>query len=54
MGINPNAKPGEPATVWFVGLLVAALALAGICWAVWRSKHESAEMNEIVGGLDDI
>ena len=22
-------------------------------WAVWRSKHESAEMTEIVGGLDD-
>ena len=22
-------------------------------WAVWRSKHESAEMTEIVGGLED-
>ena len=37
----------------FVGVLVAALAVAGILWAVWRSKHESAEMKEIVGSLDD-
>ena len=23
-------------------------------WAVWRSKHETAEMREIVGSLDDV
>ena len=54
MGINPNAKSGEPTTNWLVGLLITALAVAGIAWAVWRSKHESAEMREIVGGLDDV
>ncbi|MHB8864381.1 MAG: proton/sodium-translocating pyrophosphatase, partial [Pirellulaceae bacterium] len=54
MGINPNAKPDEPSTNWIIGLLISALCVAGIAWAVWRSKHESAEMKEIVGGLDDV
>ena len=49
MGINPSGE----STRWYVGLLMAAVSLAGILWAVWRSKHESAEMKEIVGGLDD-
>jgi hypothetical protein len=37
-----------------IGLLVTALSVAGIAWAVYRSKHESAEMKEIVGSLDDV
>lgn len=55
--MDPNRLYDNPATHvstrWYVGLLVAAVALAGILWAVWRSKHESAEMKEIVGGIDD-
>ena len=31
-------------TNWVIGLLIAAVAVIGIAWAVWRSKHESAEM----------
>ena len=54
MGINPSAKPGQPATNWGIGLLVAVIALLMILWAVWRSKHETAEMTEIVGGLEDM
>jgi K(+)-stimulated pyrophosphate-energized sodium pump len=54
MGINSTPDVAVPLSNRFIGLLITALALAGIAWAVWRSKHESAEMNEIVGGLDDI
>jgi K(+)-stimulated pyrophosphate-energized sodium pump len=40
-------------TDWKVGLTVVVVAVLLILWAVWRSKSESAEMKEIVGGLDD-
>ncbi len=36
-----------------VGVIVAVVCVLLTLWAVWRSKHESAEMKEIVGGLDD-
>ena len=55
VGINPTSGPGttelqwatNKPTNWYIGLLVALLALAGILWAVWKSKHESAEMLEV-------
>src|SRR5512135_1198168 len=37
MGINPNAKQGEPATDWKVGLIVAVVAVLLILWAVGKS-----------------
>ncbi|MEN6450254.1 MAG: sodium/proton-translocating pyrophosphatase, partial [Thermoguttaceae bacterium] len=41
------------ATDWRVGLVVAVVCVLLTLWAVWRSKHESSEMKEIVGGLDE-
>ncbi|MCY2931120.1 MAG: sodium-translocating pyrophosphatase [Planctomycetota bacterium] len=41
------AKKGETGTQWQVGLIVSAVALALILWAVWRSKHETAEMKAV-------
>ena len=43
--VNINST-GEP-TRWGVGLMVAAVSLALILWAVWQSKRESKEMLEI-------
>ncbi len=40
-------------TDWRVGLVVAVVTILLILWAVWRSKHETAEMREIVGSLDE-
>jgi K(+)-stimulated pyrophosphate-energized sodium pump len=54
MGINSSSTVVATLSSRFVGLLITALSVAGIAWAVWRSKHESAEMKEIVGGLDDV
>jgi K(+)-stimulated pyrophosphate-energized sodium pump len=53
LSYNAMGIPKEASTNRFIGVLVAAVALAGIAWAVWRSKHESAEMTEVVGGLED-
>ena len=39
-------------TEWPIGLAVAVVCVLLILWAVYRSKHESAEMKEIVGTLD--
>jgi len=47
MGINPAGK----ATNWRIGLISAAVAILLILWAVWRSKHETAEMKQVVGEL---
>ncbi len=59
MGIRPDVL-GSPEnwsknlpTEWKIGLVVAAVCAALVLWAVWRSKHETAEMREIVGSLDD-
>ncbi|MCL4193390.1 MAG: sodium-translocating pyrophosphatase [Thermoguttaceae bacterium] len=49
VGINPSGAP----TAWPIGLLVAFVSLLLILWAVWRSKHETAEMREIVGSLEE-
>ena len=54
MGINSSSTVVATLSSRFVGLLITLLSVAGIAWAVWRSKHESAEMKEIVGGLDDV
>ena len=55
MGIGPVLeKSGRTFGSVFLGFIVTALATAGIAWAVYRSKHESAEMKEIVGSLDDV
>ena len=51
MGINPNAKPGQPATDPTVGLIVAAVAVLLIMWALWQSKRETAEMKQAVSSL---
>jgi hypothetical protein len=40
-------------THWPIGIAVVVVCVLLIVWAVWRSKSESAEMKEIVGGLDD-
>ena len=39
-------------TNWPVGMVVVVVCVLLILWAVYRSKHESAEMLEIVGKLD--
>jgi K(+)-stimulated pyrophosphate-energized sodium pump len=56
MGIGPvfEKTGGRTFGSVMIGLLVTAVAVAGIAWAVYRSKHESAEMKEIVGSLDDV
>ena len=56
MGIGPTFEKsgGRTFGTVLIGFLVTALAVAGIAWAVYRSKHESAEMKEIVGSLDDV
>jgi K(+)-stimulated pyrophosphate-energized sodium pump len=53
---NPNQSvmtklPNLP-TQWPIGLAVVMVCVLLILWAVYRSKHESAEMKEIVGTLD--
>ncbi len=48
MGINP-AQQGA-GTVWQIGLIVAAVAVLIILWALRNSKRETAEMRELVGG----
>jgi K(+)-stimulated pyrophosphate-energized sodium pump len=60
MGIRPDVSSSDPATWatnlptdWKVGLIVAAVSVLLILWAVWRSKSETAEMREIVGTLDE-
>jgi K(+)-stimulated pyrophosphate-energized sodium pump len=40
-------------TDWHIGLYVVGACILATIWAVWRSKHETAEMREIVGSLDD-
>ena len=49
---RPGSLPNLP-TNWPVGIAVVVVCVLLIIWAVWRSKSESAEMKEIVGGLDD-
>ena len=34
-------------TNWRVGIVVAAVAVVAILWAVWNSKRESAEMKAL-------
>jgi K(+)-stimulated pyrophosphate-energized sodium pump len=63
-GVRPDVakfRPDMPTTTvlpnlstnWHIGLIVVVVSVLLIVWAVWRSKHESAEMKEIVGGLDE-
>ncbi|MCE5266318.1 MAG: sodium-translocating pyrophosphatase [Planctomycetaceae bacterium] len=63
-GVHPKVsefKPEMPVTTtlsnlptnWHIGLIVAVACVLVTLWAVWRSKHESSEMKEIVGGLDE-
>jgi K(+)-stimulated pyrophosphate-energized sodium pump len=54
VGIRPDSAATNPEgwarnlpTNWPVGLLVAAAALALILWALWQSKRESKEMEEV-------
>jgi K(+)-stimulated pyrophosphate-energized sodium pump len=47
-GINPTNQP----TNWSVGLAVVVVGVLAVLWAVWQSKRESAEMQEILSGLD--
>ena len=63
-GVQPDVTKFEPdmpastilpnlPTEWHIGLSVAVVSILLILWAVWRSKHETAEMKEIVGSLDE-
>jgi K(+)-stimulated pyrophosphate-energized sodium pump len=63
VGVNPKVgdfKPDMPVsttlannpTNWPVGIVVVVVCVLLILWAVWRSKHESSEMKEIVGELE--
>jgi len=63
-GVRPDVSkfdPNMPVTTvlanlpthWGWGLLVVVVCVALILWAVWRSKHETADMKEIVGSLDE-
>jgi K(+)-stimulated pyrophosphate-energized sodium pump len=54
VGVRPNAAGATEVewiknlpTNWVVGIIVAIVSLALIGWAVWQSKRESAEMQEI-------
>ena len=62
-GVHPDVKSFSPdqkvttvlsnlPTEWPIGLAVVVVCVALILWAVYRSKHETAEMLEIVGTLD--
>jgi K(+)-stimulated pyrophosphate-energized sodium pump len=62
-GVHPKVdafRPGQSVstelpnlpTNWPIGLAVVVVCVLLILWAVYRSKHESAEMLEIVGKLD--
>ena len=61
VGINPDTHEGSTAvdwaknlpTHWYVGLLVAVVAVAITAWAVWQSKRESSEMLEVDRELSD-
>ena len=65
VGVRPDVKPSSIPrppistvlpnlpTHWAIGIAVVVVCVLLIIWAVWRSKSESAEMKEIVGGLDD-
>jgi K(+)-stimulated pyrophosphate-energized sodium pump len=55
-GINPDSQSPNPEnwgknlpTNWVVGLIVSAITLVLILWAVWQSKRETEETNEIDG-----
>lgn len=63
-GVRPDVEKFDPnmpvnstlpnlATNWHVGLAVAVVSILLIVWAVWRSKHETAAMREVVGNLDE-
>ncbi|MBU4397939.1 MAG: sodium/proton-translocating pyrophosphatase, partial [Planctomycetes bacterium] len=63
-GVRPDVSKFDPnmpvsskldnlPTDWPVGIIVVAVCVLLTIWAVWRSKHETSEMKEIVGGLDD-
>ncbi len=62
-GVRPNVaefNPNMPTTAtlsnlptdWRIGLVAVVVSTLLIVWAVWRSKHETAEMTEVVGKLD--
>jgi K(+)-stimulated pyrophosphate-energized sodium pump len=64
-GVRPDVSKFDPnmsvstvlpnlTTDWKVGLIVVAVCILLTCWAVWRSKSETAEMLEIANELDDV
>ena len=64
VGICPDVEKFDPnsaksldlpnlATHWPIGIVVVIVAVLLTLWAVWKSKHETAEMREIVGTLED-
>ncbi len=63
-GVRPDVAKFDPnmpvsstlpslTTDWKIGLIVVLVSVLLILYAVWRSKHESAEMTEVVGKLDE-
>ena len=64
-GVHPKVEDFRPdmpvsttlpnlPTNWHWGLVCVVVSILLILWAVWRSKHETAEMKEVVGSLDDV
>ncbi|HLA85072.1 MAG TPA: sodium-translocating pyrophosphatase, partial [Thermoguttaceae bacterium] len=62
-GVRPDVSKFDPKmavttvlpnlpTEWTYGLGAVVVCVVLILWAVWRSKHETSEMKEIVGELD--
>jgi K(+)-stimulated pyrophosphate-energized sodium pump len=51
--MSVSTKLANLATDWHVGIIVVVVCVLLTLWAVWRSKHETADMKEIVGSLED-
>jgi len=47
-----STMPGASAPNAGIGAIIALVCFLLIAWAVWRSKHETSEMKEIVGSLE--
>ena len=50
-GVKSSLTLVEPN--WMIGGLIAAVIIVILVWAVLKSKAETAEMKEIVGGLEE-
>ena len=44
--VNPNVPEELMISARIIGIVIAALALVAICWAIWQSKRESGDLVE--------